>query len=91
MFIRFLEKARQCDFYYKNGLHSSMIDINFTMKKSTRLFMRPGMGPVVNVRQMLKIQVRVDLRRTDITMPQQLLNRPNILTAFQQMTGERMP
>jgi hypothetical protein len=33
----------------------------------------------------------VEHRRAHITMPEQLLNGPNVITVFEQMGGERVP
>lgn len=57
-------------------------------RMSSLPFFRPWMGFIINFSEMLKIEMSVDLRRADITMPQQLLHRPQVLTGFKQMTGE---
>ena len=41
-------------------------------------FFRPWVGKVVDTGQMLKVEMGVDLRRGNVLMPQQFLNRPNI-------------
>ncbi len=42
-------------------------------------------------RQVLKIQVRVDLRGGNVGMPQKFLNAAQIRAGFEQMGGKRMP
>lgn len=45
------------------------------------------MGLVVDFRQMLKIQMGIDLRGRDAGMPQQLLHGAQITRGLQQVTG----
>ena len=49
------------------------------------------MGLIIDLGQVLKIQVRVDLCRADIRMPQQLLNGTKIGRGFKHMRGKGMP
>ena len=37
--------------------------------------MRPRMGPIVDLRELLEIEVGVDLGGRDVRMPEQLLHR----------------
>jgi len=48
------------------------------------------MGPVVHLRQMLEIQVGVDLGGADVGMAQQFLNRAQIAARLQQVRREGM-
>ncbi len=48
----------------------------------------PGMGPVVDLGQVLKVQVSVDLRRADVRVAQQLLDGTQITAGFEHVTGE---
>src|SRR5260221_5831254 len=50
-----------------------------------------GVCGVVDFRQVLKIQVRVDLRGGDVGMSQKFLDAAQIRTGFEQMGGKRMP
>src|SRR5712691_9137157 len=50
-----------------------------------------GVCGVVDFRQVLKIQVRVDLCGGDVGVPQQFLDAAQIRTGFEQMGGKRMP
>lgn len=54
-------------------------------------FFRAGMGFVVNFRQVLEIQMGVDLRGGNIAVTKQFLDRPEILARFQQVAGKGMP
>lgn len=51
---------------------------------------RPRMGLVINLCQMLKIKMRVDLGGCKIRMPQEFLNRTQVAAGLQQVAGERM-
>jgi hypothetical protein len=46
------------------------------------------MSALVDGYQVLKIKMCIDLRRTDIGMPQQLLHGTQITAGFQKMTGK---
>ena len=48
------------------------------------------MGSVVNLGEVLKIKVRVNLGGRNIRVTQELLNTPQIVAGFQQMRGERV-
>lgn len=50
----------------------------------------PGVGPVVDFRQVLKIEMGVDLGGLDIRVPEQFLYCPEVTAGFEQMGGERM-
>ena len=54
------------------------------------LALGPRMRGVVDLRQMLEIKMRVDLRSTDIGMPKQLLHGAQISRGFEQMTYTRV-
>ena len=49
---------------------------------------RAWMGAVVDGRQMLEIQVRVDLRSADVHMPEHFLHRAQIAARFEHVAGE---
>ncbi len=49
------------------------------------------MGFVIDLGQVLEIQVGIDLRRTDIAVPEQFLHGSEVLAGFEQMAGEGMP
>src|SRR5689334_12096380 len=53
--------------------------------------LRARMRCVVNLRQMLKIEMRINLRRPDVRVPEQLLHRAQIARRFEQMARARMP
>lgn len=48
------------------------------------------MGGVVDLGQVLKIEMGVDLRRANVGVAEQLLDRAQITGRFQQVAGERM-
>ena len=48
------------------------------------------MRPVVDATQALRVDVAVHLRRRQRAVAQQLLNRPQISAAFEQVRGERV-
>ena len=48
------------------------------------------MGPVVHLRQMLEIQVGIDLGGADVGMAQQFLDRAQIAARLQQVRREGM-
>src|ERR1700676_432905 len=50
-----------------------------------------GVCGVVDFRQVLEIQVRVDLRGGDVGVSQKFLDAAQIRTGFEQMGGKRMP
>ena len=49
------------------------------------------MKTLVNMQQSLGIHVRIKFGRSDVRVPQHLLNRPQVRSAFQQVRRERMP
>ena len=51
-------------------------------------FACPRMRAVVNVCQVLEIEVGVDLRSTDISMPQQFLHGPQVTAGLEQVAGK---
>ena len=53
--------------------------------------MRPWMGGVIYLGQVLKIQPRVHLGGADVGMTQQLLDRTQVTTGLQHMAGKGMP
>lgn len=48
------------------------------------------MGLIVDACEVLEIQVRIDLGGTDIGMPEEFLDSPQIATRFQQVAGKRV-
>ncbi len=48
----------------------------------------PWVGAVVDLGQVLKVEVGIDLGGADICMSQQLLYRPQVTGGFEQMPGE---
>ena len=65
-------------------------NLSRTLKARSTTLLRPRMCGIVNLRQMLEIQMRVDLGRADVGMPQQLLYGAQIAAGLQQVTGKRM-
>ena len=51
---------------------------------------RARMGLVVYLGQVLEVKVGIDLGRADVGVPQQLLHRPDVLAALQEMRRERV-
>src|SRR5215510_1204605 len=51
----------------------------------------PRVGSVVGAGQVGEIKVRIDLRRGDVGVAEQLLDTAQILTRFKQMGREGMP
>ena len=49
------------------------------------------MGLIVNLREMLKVEVGVDLGGADIRMAQQLLDRAQVARGFEDMAGKGVP
>src|SRR5215207_6753557 len=45
----------------------------------------------VHLAEILPVDVRVDLRRCDVCVPQHLLNGAQVGATFEEMCGERMP
>ena len=48
------------------------------------------MCPVIDPSEVLKIEMGIDLRRADISMPQALLDRSQVGTRFEQVARERV-
>ena len=51
---------------------------------------RPRVRLVIDLGQMLKIEMGIDLRRRDIGVPQELLDRSQVARGFEQVARERM-
>ena len=56
-----------------------------------RLPLRARMRRVVDLREVLEIEMRVDLRRRDIRVAEQLLHGTKVTRRFEQMARTRMP
>src|SRR3954468_21963906 len=52
---------------------------------------RARMRRVVDLREVLEIEMRIDLRRRDVRVAQELLHRAKIARRFEQMARARMP
>src|SRR6185436_5882489 len=52
---------------------------------------RTWMSSIVSLRQVLEVQVRVNLRRGNAGMPQHLLHRAQVAARLQHVRGERVP
>src|SRR5262245_48252736 len=59
--------------------------------RNLRFSFCPRVGSVVGAGQVGEIKVRIDLRRGDVGMAEQLLDTAQILTRFKQMGREGMP
>src|SRR5690606_33976157 len=53
--------------------------------------LRPGVRPVIDPREVLVVQVRVDLRGGDVGMAEQLLDAPQVARGLQDVAGEAVP
>lgn len=52
---------------------------------------RPGMALIINPGKMLKVKMSIDLGCGNVRMTQQFLNRAQVATGFQHVTGKGMP
>src|SRR5215213_4666999 len=60
------------------------------MRKYSRSVSRPRMSAAIDFKQTIGVNSRVDLRRRERSVPEQLLNGAEIAAAPEQMRGERM-
>ena len=62
-----------------------------TRARSAAVLLGARVGAIVDLRQVLEIEMRVDLGGADVRVPEQLLHGAQVAGGFQQVTGEAVP
>src|SRR5262245_18938282 len=77
--------CRRLSDFSRPGLSTSLF------KCVSRFSLGAGVRRIIGLRQMLEVEVGVDLRRGNARVPQHLLHRAQVTARLQQVRGKGMP